>query len=231
MKKYIPNFLTSCNLFTGCLAVVFVFEGRADLAPLMVLIAAGFDFLDGFAARLLKVSSPEGKELDSLADVVSFGFLPAVVMYDLIGAQAPEGILKYAAFVIAVFSALRLAKFNVDEGQEDRFIGLPTPANAIFIVGLALFSQLHPSLGVVLESNNLVVITFVFSVLLVAPLPLIALKFKSMAFGDNLFRYILLLGSVLILLIFQAKGLSLIVLFYLLLSVVENIVNTTSSKA
>src|SRR6476620_6072036 len=138
MTRHIPNFLTCCNLICGCLGIVFVLEGRLVPAAYFVWAACVFDFFDGFAARMLKVSSPIGKELDSLADVVSFGVLPAMVMYTMIGNSTTSPALPYLGFMIAVFSALRLAIFNIDETQTDSFKGLNTPANSFFITSLPL---------------------------------------------------------------------------------------------
>src|SRR5690606_17843362 len=131
MKRHVPNFLTCCNLICGCVGIVFVLEDRGIPAAYFVWLAGLFDFFDGFAARMLKVTSPIGKELDSLADVISFGVLPSIVMYKMIGSASDSAIFPYLAFLIAIFSALRLAIFNVDETQRDVFRGLNTPANTI----------------------------------------------------------------------------------------------------
>src|SRR5690242_19132741 len=138
MIRHLPNFLTCCNLICGCFGIVCLLENRNIPAAYFVWTAGVFDFFDGFTARMLKVSSPIGKELDSLADVVSFGVLPALVMYKLIGDHTANEWLPYAAFMIAAFSALRLAIFNVDETQTDSFKGLNTPANSLFITSLPL---------------------------------------------------------------------------------------------
>src|SRR5688572_9999022 len=183
MIKHLPNFLTCCNLLCGCLGVVFVLEDRAFPAAYFVWIAGAFDFFDGFAARMLKVSSPIGKELDSLADMVSFGLLPSVVMYKLLLAEDTTGYLPYAAFSIAVFSALRLAIFNIDETQRDSFRGVPTPANALFITALPLLTG---GIAAALQSQwVLLVITVVSSWLLVSNLELFALKFKDFTWTNN----------------------------------------------
>jgi len=141
IKEQIPNAITLLNLLTGCIAIVFGFEDQLVIASCLIGLAAVFDFFDGFAARLLKVSSPIGKELDSLADVVSFGIVPGVILYRLLSGNidcpviniAGKNIVPFIAFLIPLFSAIRLAKFNTDERQTDSFIGLPTPANAILI--------------------------------------------------------------------------------------------------
>ena len=134
--SHIPNFITSLNLFSGAMAVYFAFQANYELVLILVLLAAVFDFLDGFAARLLKAYSPMGKELDSLADVISFGMAPGAVAFSLLRASELPEWAAFAGFIIPVFSALRLAKFNIDERQTTSFIGMPTPANAIFWIGL-----------------------------------------------------------------------------------------------
>lgn len=238
MKKHIPNFLTCCNLFFGCIGIIFSFNKNLEFAAYCIGIAAIFDFLDGFVARLLKVSSPIGKELDSLADCVTFGVLPAFMLYQLmiqaitdnlvLEAQTPTAIdtyLPYVALLVAIFSALRLAKFNVDTRQSDSFIGVPTPANAILIGSIPLILLHNPTYSeVILNPILLVVLAIVMSLLLVAELPLFALKFKSFAFKGNEIRYIFLLSSILLLVFLQFLGIPLVILLYVLLSVISNIV-------
>jgi len=138
MKKHIPNFLTCLNLFSGCIGVYYAFQGNYFAVLVFILIAAFFDFIDGLAARLLQAYSPMGKELDSLADVVSFGLAPGAVCFSLLSQSSLPFWVAFAGFVITLFSALRLAKFNIDERQGSSFLGLATPANAIFWVGLAI---------------------------------------------------------------------------------------------
>lgn len=216
MTRHIPNFLTCCNLLCGCLGVVFVLEDRAFHAAYFVWIACVFDFLDGFAARMLKVSSPIGKELDSLADMISFGLLPSLVMYKMIvSTNSPEG-LPYLAFSIAVFSALRLAIFNVDTRQSDSFRGLPTPANALMITALPLLSGTAAEL---LQSRwTLLSITLLSSYLMVSGIELFALKFKNFSWQDNKIRFTFLLLSVLLLATLQFAAIPLTILLYIVLS-------------
>ncbi|MBC7617150.1 MAG: CDP-diacylglycerol--serine O-phosphatidyltransferase, partial [Pedobacter sp.] len=145
MKKHIPNAITCANLFSGCIGVVFAFKGELETAAYFVLLSGIFDFFDGMVARLLKVKSAIGKELDSLADMVSFGFLPGVVMFQLLKAgDYSNDYLPYLGFIITVFSALRLAKFNIDERQTEDFIGLNTPMNTLFIVSLPFIAKDYP---------------------------------------------------------------------------------------
>lgn len=176
-----------------------------------------FDFFDGLAARALKVSSPIGKELDSLADMVSFGVLPASLIYILIENE----ILSYLAFLIAVFSALRLAKFNTDTRQENDFIGLPTPANALFLSALVFVNQ-HPIYSDLINDYSLIAISIIFSLLLVAPVRLFSLKLKSFSWSENSFRYIFLGCTIILVVTFGVVGLPLAILLYIALSVVQN---------
>jgi CDP-diacylglycerol---serine O-phosphatidyltransferase len=216
MKKHFPNFLTCCNLLCGCLGIVFLLEDRGVAAAYFVWAACIFDFFDGFAARMLKVASPIGKELDSLADVVSFGLLPAMVMYKLIAASTPSDALPYLGFMIAVFSALRLAIFNVDETQRDSFKGLNTPANSLFITSLPLIrSQVGDWLY---QPWVLIAITTVFSFLLVSRIEIFALKFKNFRWAENRIRFTFLILSVLLLATLQVLAIPLIIILYIVLS-------------
>lgn len=216
MTRHIPNLLTCCNLICGCLGVVFVLENRAWPAAYFVWLAGVFDFFDGFAARLLKVTSPIGKELDSLADMVSFGLLPSVVMYKLLLAANAPGYWPYAAFLIAVFSALRLAIFNIDETQRDSFRGVPTPANALFITALPLLTGV---VAVYLQNYwVLLALTGLLSWLLVSNIDLFALKFKDFTWQHNKVRFTFLLLSVLLLAVLQIAAIPAIILLYIALS-------------
>jgi len=227
MFKQIPNAITCLNLFSGCMGVVFAFDNNLKYAGYAILIAAFFDFFDGMAARLLKISSLMGKELDSLADMVSFGFLPSIIIFQLIS-QSPEinadnEWIKYSAFLIAIFSALRLAKFNIDTRQSDSFIGLPTPSCALVILSLPYIIERGGFLSDVIQSSiSLIAITVILSYLLVAELPLLSLKFKNLSFGDNLYRYILVILSLVLFIIFNFSSIPLIILIYILLSVIQS---------
>jgi CDP-diacylglycerol--serine O-phosphatidyltransferase len=191
-------------------------ENRGVPAAYFVWAAGLFDYFDGFVARLLKVTSPIGKELDSLADVVSFGVLPALVMYKLIGEHSSSEALPYIGFSIAAFSALRLAIFNIDETQTDSFKGLNTPANTLFITSLPL---LPASMGAWLYQDwVLVAITLIFSLLLVSRIEIFALKFKNFTWADNKIRFTFLLLAVLLLALFQITAIPFIILLYIGLS-------------
>ncbi|OHX65542.1 CDP-diacylglycerol--serine O-phosphatidyltransferase [Flammeovirga pacifica] len=221
MKKHIPNAITCGNLISGCIGISFCFEGNLVNGALMILIGAGFDFFDGFAARMLKVSSPVGKELDSLADMVTFGVLPSVIMYHLLMYTDVHFYLPYLAFLLAAFSAIRLANFNVDERQSDGFIGVPTPATAIIIGSLPLIMQWYPQYDAYVSNVYVLVgLTLVLSYLMNAEIPLVSLKFKNFGWTGNEARYILILSSIVLLAIFRVAALPLVVLMQILVSIV-----------
>lgn len=228
MKKHIPNSVTCLNLFSGCLGIVFAFQGNLIWAAYAILIAALFDFLDGMLARLLKAYSDIGKELDSLADMVSFGVLPSVIIYQLflLGPHEP-GIpmwLNYSAFLLTVFSALRLAKFNIDTRQSESFIGLPTPANALLIASFPFILENNSDtfLGeYLLNPWFLAVFSLGMGLLLVSEIPLISLKFKSLKVSENLLRYILIFSSLILLLIFKFAAVPIIIILYFFISFIQ----------
>lgn len=223
--RNIPNTITSCNLFCGCIASYWAFQGNYKLALLFIILGAVFDFFDGMTARLLHVSSPIGKELDSLADDVTFGLAPAAIVFSLFkevhypAFLAPiADIMPYAAFLIAVFSALRLAKFNLDERQTSSFIGMPTPANALFWGSLTVGA--HDFLtSTSFNAIYLLILVIIMSLLLVAELPMFSLKFKNLSWQQNKVSYIFLIVSIPLLIIFQLSGFSAVILWYIVLSV------------
>lgn len=207
IKKHIPNTITCCNLISGCIATSYAFGGSPKMALLWIIIGAVFDFFDGMSARLLHVSSPIGKELDSLADDVTFGVAPATIVFSQLFVMEYPSMLEplrpwlpYAAFIIAAFSALRLAKFNLDERQTTSFIGVPTPANALFWGSLIVSD---PSW---LTNNNwsvfiILAMILVTSFLLVCELPLFALKFKQWSFKGNEIKYCFAILTLIILVV------------------------------
>lgn len=221
IARHVPNMLTLGNLLCGCIGILLARQFPLFAPAYLVWAACIFDFFDGFSARALKVSSPIGKELDSLADMVSFGILPAITMFTWLENESSESYIPFIAFLIAIFSALRLAKFNIDENQQDSFVGLPTPANALFITGLVF---LEPPLSVAtLSQTGLVVITILFSALLVSPLKLFALKFKNFTWTDNKLRFTFIGLAVLLLAWKQAEGIPLIIILYILISLIEKV--------
>ncbi|MFM2251437.1 MAG: hypothetical protein RLZZ358_2367 [Bacteroidota bacterium] len=224
LKAQFPNFITLLNLLSGVLGILWVLEGQLLYGAYFVILSAGFDFLDGFAARLLKVQSDMGKELDSLADVVSFGVLPGILLYSLTKTQTDSQFLPYLTLIVPMLSAYRLAKFNLDTRQSDRFIGLPTPANALLLSTLPHLVAHWPELAPWVTSPiALVVIAWIASILLVSELPLIALKFKNSSFADNTYRYTLLCLGAFCFAWLQLAGIPLIIIAYLLLSGVEQL--------
>lgn len=220
ITRYIPNTLTCLNLFSGCIACVMAFEYKYDLALLFIIISAAFDFSDGMAARLLNAPSPIGKELDSLADDISFGAAPAFILFSLLREMAYphwmsnfQEFIPYFAFLIAIFSALRLAKFNVDTRQTSSFIGLNTPANTLFWAAAA--TQYHDHLIQGGAYLYLILIGIVlFSLLLVSELPMFAFKLKNLSWKENKIRYIFLATSIPILIFI---GLTAVIGWYIIL--------------
>jgi CDP-diacylglycerol--serine O-phosphatidyltransferase len=227
LKKHLPNAITCANLFSGCIGIVLAFKGELIAASYAIFLSAIFDFFDGLASRVLKSFSGIGKDLDSLADMVSFGVLPAVIMYQLLlQARQIDNIssyLNFIAFLIPVFSALRLAKFNVDTRQSEHFIGLPTPANAILIASFPLILDQHnryftPSLQ---NPYVLSVLIIIMCSLLVIEVPMMSLKFKNRDFNKNIFRYLLLLFSAILILFFKFAAVPVVIVFYIILSFIQ----------
>jgi len=215
LLRHLPNTLTCGNLLCGCVGVIFCLENRGVPIAYFVWAAGIFDFLDGFTARWLNVSSPIGKELDSLADMVSFGLLPSLVMYKMLATSSPP-YLPYLAFLIAVCSALRLAIFNVDETQGDSFKGLNTPANSIFITSLPFISG---AFGLFLQQSwVLVSITILFSLLLISRITIFAFKFKDFSWQRNKVRFTFLACAAFLLVALGKATLPLIILMYITFS-------------
>ncbi|MBQ2192697.1 MAG: CDP-alcohol phosphatidyltransferase family protein [Prevotella sp.] len=227
MKKHIPNMITCCNLISGCIATYWAFCGVWDVALLFIVIGAVFDFFDGMSARLLGVSSPIGKELDSLADDITFGFAPSAIIFDFMKGGVeylPWHYLIYIAFLMAAFSALRLAKFNLDERQSMGFIGLPTPANALFwgalLVGAGDWLLSSPYLYYAVVAGMLLSCW-----LLVSEVPMFALKFKSWGFKGNEIKYVFVLTSAVLIILFNIIGIAIVIAWYILLSILTNCFN------
>ena len=223
----VPNMLTLANLLAGCAAIIFTLEYHAyETAFWLIIAAAVFDFLDGFAARLLKQTSPLGVQLDSLADDVTFGLAPAIVMYDLYIHSTsyyglnPEvmGWLKYGVLIIAAFSVLRLAKFNIDTTQSTEFEGLPTPANALLLTSLALLAERG---AVVLHQEIILVIAIAVSLLLISPIRMFALKFKGFGIKGNELRYGFIVAALALIILVPAYSLLAIIVLYIVLSTVR----------
>ena len=226
LKKHIPNAITCCNLFSGCLACAMAYSGDYKLAMAFIVLGAVFDFFDGMVARLLHVSSPLGVQMDSLADDITFGVAPATIVFVFMKNElyypsylgVVSEILPYTAFLIAVFSACRLAKFNIDKRQTTTFIGLPTPANALF------WSSLITGAGDWIYALNagwffLLALIMIFSFFLISEIPMFSMKFKNLSWNSNKTRYIFLLVSIPMLLLGYLAPLA-IISWYLTLSIV-----------
>ena len=231
IKKHIPNLITLLNLFSGCIALVYASEANFEMAFFFVCLGIFFDFFDGFFARLFNVSSPLGLQLDSLADMVTSGVVPGFVMFKMLTNSASSDpsliYLPYLGFIITLGSCYRLANFNIDTRQTDSFIGLPTPANAIFILSLPLILKNTDSLiQLELLSNCwiLLIVTLVSAFILNAEIPLFALKIKKFNFKDNALQIVFLLISLLLLIVFGFSGVALIIVFYVMLSVIMNLI-------
>ena len=226
IKKHIPNTITCLNLISGCIATYFAFLGDFGMALLFIVIGAVFDFFDGMVARLLHVSSPIGKELDSLADDITFGFAPAAIVFSFLSSfHIHLPFIPFLAFIIAAFSALRLAKFNLDERQALGFIGLPTPANALFWGSLVLSldnkTLFEPYALPDFWFYVVLVLIPISSWLLVSEIPMFALKFKTWGFKGNEIKYIFLLTCIPLLLFLGVSGLAAIIAWYVVLSVIN----------
>lgn len=223
IKKHIPNAITCMNLACGMAGIYFVLEGNLTFGTYFILAAALFDFLDGWAARMLQVHSEIGKQLDSLADLVTFGVLPSFVVFKLLEEGFSSPYIPFLAFLIGVQSAMRLAKFNIDDRQSDRFIGVPTPANALMLSTLPFLAAKSSWAAAWINMGYpLLALTLVMAFLLTAELPLIALKFKNYHFKDNLFRYLVILIGLLSLIFLGLGGIPFAILAYIVLSLIES---------
>ncbi len=229
ITRHIPNIVTCFNLFSGCIASVMAYEGKYELAMLFIVLSAVFDFFDGMLARILHAYSNIGKELDSLADDVSFGVAPSFIVFSLFKeVYYPsflinlEEYIPFLAFAISAFSALRLAKFNVDERQTSSFIGLPVPANALFWGSLVVGAHTF----LVSENFNAVylfILVVLFSYLLVSEIPMFSLKFKNLSWKDNKVSFIFLLVCIPLLAFLGIAGFAAIIIWYILLSIVTGL--------
>ncbi|GAB4261957.1 MAG: CDP-diacylglycerol--serine O-phosphatidyltransferase [Vicingaceae bacterium] len=233
VKKHLPNLITSLNLLCGCFAIVFIFEEEWFIAALLVLLASVFDFFDGFIARLLNVAGDMGKQMDSLADMVTFGVVPGMLVFKIVNKYAliqnfeifaAYTWLPYLAFLIPVFSAFRLAKFNIDSRQQDQFIGLPTPANTLFFISFPIISHfqgdnsfIHPLFS---QPIVLLSVSTLFSLLLVTEIPMFALKFKNFGWAENKIRYVYIMLVMVLFILFHYTAIPLSIILYILISTI-----------
>lgn len=199
IKKHIPNSITSLNLLSGCFSIICALNGEFSTAFILMIIASIFDFCDGFAARLLKAYSPMGKELDSLADMVSFGVAPSMILYSYMQSITPS-YLAFTPLLIAIFSGLRLAKFNIDERQTENFIGLATPACALLCGSLFYMLNIYANVAEWISDYIYIIpiLSIILSLLLVSEIPMFSLKVKSLSWRSNSYRYILIIASLVI---------------------------------
>ncbi len=223
IKKQIPNLFTMGNLCCGVFAILLINHSRFELAAWFILLAVVFDFFDGFLARLLNVSGELGKQLDSLADLVTFGIAPAMMLY-VFAIQYDLLYSKYAFLLLVVFSAYRLAKFNIDTRQSTSFIGVPTPITGIMVASWAFIESSHPAVFQFIFTSPVVFVIFcaVISVLLVSEIPLPALKIKKGPLKDYRQQFMLLGVSIVCALLFKWLALPIIYCFYVLSSVIIN---------
>jgi CDP-diacylglycerol--serine O-phosphatidyltransferase len=220
MKRLIPNALTCANLLSGCIGIVFAFKGDLDITAYSVLVSGIFDFFDGFTARILNVKSTIGKELDSLADMVSFGFLPGVVMYKLLEqSDYSSPYLPFMGFLMTVFSALRLAKFNLDTRQTEDFIGLNTPMNTLFIVSLPFIQKDYPA--IINSTMLLIAITVLMCWLLVCEIKIFSLKFGSIKWIHNKSKFVFLIISAVLIAFLKFAAIPFVLVLYIASSIVH----------
>jgi CDP-diacylglycerol--serine O-phosphatidyltransferase len=246
MKRHIPNLITLLNVLCGCVAAVFAVLNQLELAAFFVFLGIIFDFFDGFAARILDVKSELGLQLDSLADMITSGLVPGIVMFQMFAMSIKGGwnvtngdggpivdlfsnlngstVLPFFGFIITMASAYRLAKFNIDENQASSFIGLPTPANALLILSLPLI-LLHHDMGglneIILNQWFLIGVTLLSAFLLNSNIELFALKFKNWSFKDNALRYIFIIVSLVLLITMKFLAVPIIIAFYILSSILS----------
>lgn len=239
MKKHIPNILTMANLFFGCGSMICLLIGEWDKAILFTGISAIADFFDGWAARKLKVQGPLGIQLDSLADVISFGIVPGVIVYIFLcnSLNLPTTPVSqfswYAmpAFILTVYSAYRLGKFNIESNSDGDFTGLNTPSNTLFFIGLLwLYKENDYIHSLLMNASILYILIVIMSLLMISPLKMFSFKVKSYEFKDNIYRIALLIGIILMIVFLGIAAVSLAVIWYLILSFIQQILSTNSVK-
>ena len=229
IKRNIPNFITLGNLFCGLVAIVFCFQNNLQIAGFFIFIGAILDFFDGLTARLLKVNSEIGKHLDSMADMTTFGVAPGIIMFQLISLNynLENSYIPYIGFIITLFSAIRLARFNIDKKQDSSFIGLPTPAVAIFIASLIIIKNPINNIQFIYSVKFLIITSILLSILLISKLSLFSLKIKkreNWKSKENIIRIIFLISCLILLFIFKFAAIPFIVVLYIVLSILNNLI-------
>ena len=235
IKKHIPNLITLGNLFCGTIATIYAVQADFVFAGLFVILGILFDFFDGFAARLFHVSGELGKQLDSLADMVTSGVVPGIIMLKLIEVNTINASnsffdnsilgISLVGLVLTLGACYRLAKFNIDTRQSDSFIGLPTPAMSLFVISLPLiqeYSNIEFALNLITNNYFLITLTILLTYLMNAQLPLFSLKFKDYSVKNNLIKYVFLIASLLMIIFLQYISIPLIIIVYVVLSVISN---------
>ena len=245
IKKHIPNLLTLGNLLCGTIATIFAVQGEFVFAALLVILGILFDFLDGFAARLLHVSGELGKQLDSLSDMVTSGVVPGIIMFQLMSERNSMvfyagkrevvsligldlEVFPFIGLILTLGACYRLAKFNIDTRQSDSFIGLPTPAMSLFVISLPLiqeYSSIDFVQNIIANHYFLIVVTVILTYLMNAELPLFSLKFKEYSVKNNVIKYLFLVVSLCMIIFLQYLSIPLIIALYVILSIFSNAVN------
>lgn len=233
MQQYLPNFLTLLNLISGSVGTILALKGYLTYAAFCIWLGAFFDFFDGLVARLLKAYSPLGQQLDSLADLVTFGCLPASIIYELLSAQTASCYLPFMALFITCCAALRLARFNIDTKQNHEFTGLPVPAHGLFISTLPWIitaDEYAWLTSFLTQPHTLIGLVILTSYLLIAPIQLMAFKFATYAWYPNRYKYGFLLTATLLVLLLRAEGLALSIVLYVLVSITSRLKKTNSAS-
>ena len=226
MKNYIPNIFTTLNLVSGFLGITFFLSDFTSLIPYCIYLSLIFDYLDGLTARKLNLISNFGKQLDSLADLVSFGVLPSLVIFDWLSNNSTYNMLEYISVLILVASAFRLAKFNISQSSSNNFIGLPTPVNALFFVSIFYSSKY----ATFLNDKILVGLVIIFSLLMISNIRFISMKFIDYSLAENINKYIIILVSLLCFLLLGIDGFPFIILFYISYSFFNGLFHRNNSK-
>ena len=239
----VPNIITTLNLISGCISISMAIQGNYEIAAYLILLSAVFDFLDGMSAKLLNAVSSFGKVYDSIVDIVSFGVAPSILMYQIMvmsltysdstfnleSANFKENIIILSSFLLTVFAGIRLARFTADTKERDYFRGMPTPASAIIISSLSIVlftSEISTLQEFILDSNRLLILNICISILMVLNVPMLKMKFSNFRIKENLIKYIIIISSIVLLIVFQFAGIPLIILLYIILSIFNTLIKS-----
>ena len=244
IKKNIANIITLSNLLCGLISILYAFGGHLNIASGVVILGAILDLLDGFFARLLKTHSTIGKQLDSMADLITFGVAPAIIMFQLLflleynvffnpfenwesRIAYKKSFIAYTALLIPLFSALRLSKFNIDKKQTHNFIGMPTPESALFLISIAVIINSYPNyflLDYITNIKTISILIVIICFLMVSKLPLFSLKFKNYNWSENKMRYLFIICIIILLWQFYFAAIPFIVILHIILSILNNLI-------